>query len=450
MNSIWGRALMPAAVIAGGWLSPAHAQQPAPQPQPAAAESVLRRGSRPSFRHSTAAPATARRADQLRKFEEVRRQPAGRDRPPGGAGAARRLRRATASSCCSAASRQQCGPLNNKIQQMRGNLDRIQSDIERLRGDAAPEREGQRRAILVALAQNNCGAQYQQQVAATPPPRGGLFESLFGPKSVFTPGSDAAPGMSAAERHLPHRLRAHLRRLLLPDLRPPPMPGRFAEDEKTCRAVLPGRRGPALLAPQSRRGHQPGGVGRRPSSPTRRCRTRSAIAPRSTRRCSCRRARRNLVAGVEEHRGPTVEQGDIVVNDQRARQLSQPRVDAQGKPIKPVATARPDPRAAQTARPHRRAAPAAPPMQRPTSRRRSPIRTARCARSGRRSSRRGNALVSDRQHALPVSDRRDSGDRAFARAALPLRGRSSGILARRHDECSLKNRTLRFCRRRRA
>ena len=47
---------------------------------------------------------------------------------------------------------------------------------------------------------------------------------------------------------------------------------------------------------------------------------------------------------------PTVEQGDIVVNDQRARQLSQPRVDAQGKPIRqaPLAPTRPDPRAAQT------------------------------------------------------------------------------------------------------
>jgi hypothetical protein len=45
---------------------------------------------------------------------------------------------------------------------------------------------------------------------------------------------------------------------------------------------------------------------------------------------------------------PTVEQGDIVVNDQRSRQLSQPRVDAQGKPIRqaPLAPARPDPKAA--------------------------------------------------------------------------------------------------------
>ena len=32
----------------------------------------------------------------------------------------------------------------------------------------------------------------------------------------------------------------------------------------------------------------------------------------------------------------TVERGDIVVNEERARQLSQPQVDAQGKPIRPA------------------------------------------------------------------------------------------------------------------
>ena len=40
-----------------------------------------------------------------------------------------------------------CGPLNGQIQQMKGNLDRINGDLARLQGsDPAPEREGQRRA----------------------------------------------------------------------------------------------------------------------------------------------------------------------------------------------------------------------------------------------------------------------------------------------------------------
>src|SRR6185436_17113888 len=56
----------------------------------------------------------------------------------------------------------QCGPVNNQIQQMRGNLDQITSSLERLRsgGLGGADRENQRRSVLIALAQNNCGPQY--------------------------------------------------------------------------------------------------------------------------------------------------------------------------------------------------------------------------------------------------------------------------------------------------
>jgi hypothetical protein len=37
----------------------------------------------------------------------------------------------------------------------------------------------------------------------------------------------------------------------------------------------------------------------------------------------------------------TVERGDIVVTEEKAKQLSQPQFDAQGKPIKPAPAARP-------------------------------------------------------------------------------------------------------------
>src|SRR5215207_5041296 len=56
----------------------------------------------------------------------------------------------------------QCGPVNNQSQQMRGNLDQITTSLERLRGGGfgGAERENQRRSVLTALAQNNCGPQY--------------------------------------------------------------------------------------------------------------------------------------------------------------------------------------------------------------------------------------------------------------------------------------------------
>src|SRR5262249_55565039 len=51
------------------------------------------------------------------------------------------------------------------------------------------------RAILAALSQANCGAQYNAQATAAAQPRsGGLFETLFGAGSIFTPG-DAQSGV---------------------------------------------------------------------------------------------------------------------------------------------------------------------------------------------------------------------------------------------------------------
>ena len=68
----------------------------------------------------------------------------------------------------------QCGPVNNQIQQMRANLDQITANLERLRsGLGGADRDNQRRSVLMALAQNNCGPQYanaarQRQLSRRP------------------------------------------------------------------------------------------------------------------------------------------------------------------------------------------------------------------------------------------------------------------------------------------
>src|SRR5260370_13514964 len=71
---------------------------------------------------------------------------------------------------------------------MRANLDRTLTDIQRLQGNSG-EREGQRRGILVALGQNDCGPQYRQYVTGGP---GGFFVSLFGGATV-APAPHAPP-----------------------------------------------------------------------------------------------------------------------------------------------------------------------------------------------------------------------------------------------------------------
>jgi hypothetical protein len=136
-------------------------------------------------------------------------------------------------------------------------------------------------------------------------------------------------------------------------------PSRFAEDEKACRQSCPA----AEVQLYSHR--NPGeDINQAVSVSTQQPYTAlpNAFRYRTAfdQGCSCKRAGESWSQALKNIEDTTVEQGDIVVNDQRARQLSQPRVDAQGRPIRlaPLPTGRPDPKAAQTAAPLPAAAPA--------------------------------------------------------------------------------------------
>src|ERR1700738_3656010 len=85
----------------------------------------------------------------------------------------------------------QCGPVNNQIQQMRGNLDQITTSLERLRGGGlgGSERENQRRSVLLALAQNNCGPQYANAVQQG---QGSFLNNLFGNNNNNNPAAPPA------------------------------------------------------------------------------------------------------------------------------------------------------------------------------------------------------------------------------------------------------------------
>lgn len=255
----------------------------------------------------------------------------------------------------------QCAPVNAKIQQMRSNLEQIQSQLEQLRGPSEPdERNGQRRAILVALSQNNCGAQYQAAVASSQPRSGGLFDSLFGPKSVFTP--DNQPGFAANGTYRTICVRT-CDGYYYP-ISYAASPARFAEDEKACKQSCPASevslymyRNPGETVDQA-----VSITGAPYTALPTAFRYRQTVDPN----CSCRHQGESwsqALKNVEDN----PEQGDILVNEQRAKQLSQPRVDAQGKPIKldPRATARPDAKTQPvTAAPK---APAAAPASAPTA-----------------------------------------------------------------------------------
>ena len=130
----------------------------------------------------------------------------------------------------------QCGPVNNQIQRMRGNLDQITANLEQLRsgGLGGADRENQRRSVLTALAQNNCGPQYAN--AARGP--GSFLESLFGNNNnnnnPMTPGVDLGPQSGTFRTVCVRTCDGAYFPVSFATVQ-----GRFADDEKTCKALCP-------------------------------------------------------------------------------------------------------------------------------------------------------------------------------------------------------------------
>ncbi len=125
----------------------------------------------------------------------------------------------------------QCGPLNNQIQQMRGNLDQIMTSLERLRGGGfgGAERENQRRSVLAALAQNNCGPQYANAARGG---GGNFLDNLFGQNNGA--GTDLGP-QSGTYRTVCVRTcdGAYF------PVSFATVPARFPDDERSCKALCP-------------------------------------------------------------------------------------------------------------------------------------------------------------------------------------------------------------------
>jgi hypothetical protein len=239
----------------------------------------------------------------------------------------------------------QCSAINNQIAQTRANLDRVLGDLQQSQGNSA-DREGQRRGILVALGQNDCGAQYRQFANRG---GGGFFDNLFGgngPGTIITPNPDVPAG---------NTYRTVCVRTCDGFFFPisySTVPGKFADDEKVCQAMCPAseamlysHRNPGEDISQAVPASAAAGGGGRPYSelPTAFA-YRKAFNPA----CTCKGVGQTWADALKTLEDSTVERGDIVVNEERSRQLSQPQVDAQGKPIRPT-NARPGTPAAKGA-----------------------------------------------------------------------------------------------------
>src|ERR1700744_6367094 len=127
----------------------------------------------------------------------------------------------------------QCGPVNTRIQQMRSNLDQITNSLERLRGGGSADRDNQRRSVLMALAQNNCGPQYANMAQPSGP--GGFLNNLSGGNNnPNVPNADVGPQSGTYRTVCVRTCDGSYFPISFATV-----PARFGDDERTCKAECP-------------------------------------------------------------------------------------------------------------------------------------------------------------------------------------------------------------------
>jgi hypothetical protein len=252
----------------------------------------------------------------------------------------------------------QCGPVNNQIQQMRANLDQMTANLERLRtgGLGGADRENQRRSVLTALAQNNCGPQYAAAAARGP---GNFIENLFGGGGGGNPGNPLPPpdaqyaGQSGTFRTVCVRTcdGAYF------PISFATTQARFAADEQVCKAQCPAAEASlfAYRNPGEDINQAVSISGQSYSALPNAFKYRTEFNPS----CSCRAAGQSWAEALKavDDQSAAAQQGDIIVTEESARKMQQRAQTkaAAGKKGVPAATAQQQPAAADAT-----TAPAAP------------------------------------------------------------------------------------------
>jgi hypothetical protein len=225
----------------------------------------------------------------------------------------------------------QCDLLNNQIGRMRSNLERMISELGNLRGGGTDmNRDLQRRQLVNQLAQNNCGPQYRQASPQPPRPRG-LLEALFGggmrEESTVDSGPMEMPSMGSTYRTLCVRT---CDGYFFP-ISFATVPNRFGEDEQTCHRLCPAAE--TMLFAHRNPGEEVEQAVATNGTPYTQLpnafKYRQAFSPQ----CSCRAAGQSWAEALGVERDDTLQRGDILVTEQRSKQMSQPRqLQQKGQP----------------------------------------------------------------------------------------------------------------------
>jgi hypothetical protein len=274
------------------------------------------------------------RADQIRRYEDVSRQQQGElDR----LNAQARQLGCSSGGFFSFFSGQspQCTPLNQRIQQTRGNLERTLADLDRLQGGGAGDREAQRQTVIAALAQNNCGPQYR---AAANQQRG-FFENLFGGNRSGGYGSDNG-GLFSSNSGTYRTVCVRTCDGYYYPISYATTQDKFADDAQTCQQTCPAAETVLMTNRTGEDINQAVSSSGAPySSLPNAFKYRKEVVPT----CGCRAPGQSWAQALGQVRDTTMQSDDIVVTPGVAQKMSQPR-DAQGRPIKVL-----DPKAAAVA-----------------------------------------------------------------------------------------------------
>jgi hypothetical protein len=251
----------------------------------------------------------------------------------------------------------QCSPVNNQIQQMRGNLDQINNGLAQLRGGGNAERDNQRRSVLTALAQNNCGPQYAAAARAAAQQGGGFFNDLFNNNNP-TVGPDMGPPSSTYKTVCVRTCDG----FFFP-VSPATTPNRFADDERACKQLCPAAEATlyAFRYPGEDINQAVSIAGQPYTALPNAFKYRQEFNPQ----CSCKSAGQTWADALKQidERATAAENGDIIVTDENARKMMQParpaKLPAKGAPNAKGATAAAPAQAATTTAPANTATPPA-------------------------------------------------------------------------------------------
>jgi hypothetical protein len=221
----------------------------------------------------------------------------------------------------------QCGPVNNQIQQMRANLDQITNSLQQLRGGGNSDRDTQRRSVLLALAQNNCGPQYAAAARAAQP--NGFLDNLFGGNNNNNVAPDAGTPAGTFRTVCVRSCDGYYFPISFATV-----PSRFSDDERTCKSLCPAA--DASLFTYRNPGedmNQAVSVSGQPySSSPNAFRYRQEFNPS----CSCKAAGQSWSEALKniDDKAAAEQQGDIIVTEDRAKKMSLPPAAAKAAAAK--------------------------------------------------------------------------------------------------------------------